>query len=580
VSATIGDLIDSPLGNRYLIPWQWLTPNSKKTLETLFQFAFDEEQDFSRGFAVHHLQFISLADVKAIKYLDYKYVQLAIEEIQKLVFNNKYPELPTISDSEESIGTTHINKFEIYDDLILNASNIEELSEAILGRLDAEFPMSERDKAVVCARATWFTSNPQTLDSIGRDYGLTRERIRQITKKYENPDIQIYGELRFAKLLSAVAVASDSLEDLKKNGAVQSLTREEYLDTDQCKEIMDFLSDSTGWDSFRSQLLRWNTQEAADDVAVERIAKYRSKMGFIDAAFAAKDMNLTVEKTLEIINKKYSRSVMSDTLVLARTEKLVSTFESSVYKQLLVLDTLPANEILAGVRRYALLRNDSMSSLETNYINIIHSLCGNPPTLENFKQTQLYETQLSEADMWLIEIFNSSPNGILHRVEITKYGIESKVNLGSITAYCGSSPIIRPHAKGVYSLIGVNPSNQQVSIHAELALAQDTKVDFQIEFQESNVLLILRPNLNTYASGVILPSREINDIFRDSIFTPSCICGSMGSKQLIKLSKEGFWMGFQGIFAHALQNHGFTTNSRFNLFFNFDLKTVMLDPNN
>jgi hypothetical protein len=291
-------------------------------------------------------------------------------------------------------------------------------------------------------------------------------------------------------------------------------------------------------------------------------------------------MNLTVEKTLEIINKKYSRSVMSDTLVLARTEKLVSTFESSVYKQLLVLDTLPANEILAGVRRYALLRNDSMSSLETNYINIIHSLCGNPPTLENFKQTQLYETQLSEADMWLIEIFNSSPNGILHRVEITKYGIESKVNLGSITAYCGSSPIIRPHAKGVYSLIGVNPSNQQVSIHAELALAQDTKVDFQIEFQESNVLLILRPNLNTYASGVILPSREINDIFRDSIFTPSCICGSMGSKQLIKLSKEGFWMGFQGIFAHALQNHGFTTNSRFNLFFNFDLKTVMLDPNN
>jgi hypothetical protein len=580
VSATIGDLIDAPLGNRYLIPWQWLTVNSKKTMETLFQFAFDEEQDFSRGFAIHHLRFIDLADVKAIKYLDYKYVQLAIEEIQNLVFNQKYPELPTIDDSEQFIGTIHINKFEIYDDLIRKASNIEDLAQAILDRLDAEFPMSERDKAVVSARATWFTSSPQTLDSIGRDYGLTRERIRQITKKYENPNIQVNGEIRFAKSLSDLAVASYSLEDLKENGASQSLTSEEYLDTDQCAEIMGLLSDSTGWNGFRSQLLNWQAQEALDDAAVGRISKYRSKMGFIDAAYAAKDMKLTLEKTLEIINEKYPRLVMSDTLVLARTEKLVSTFESSVFKQLLVIESLPANEILVGVRRYASLRNDAMSGLEDNYIDIIHSLCGTPPTLENFKQTQLYQTELRESDVWLIGIFNSSPNGLLHRVEITKYGIESRVNLGSITAYCGSSPFIRPHAKGVYSLIGKYPSNQQVSTHAELALAQDTAVDFQIEFQGSNVSFILKPNLNTYASGVLLPSREIKDIFRDSIFTPSCVCGSMDSKQLIRLSKEGFWTGFQSIFAHALQNHGFTINSRFNLFFDFDLKTVILDPKN
>jgi hypothetical protein len=580
VSATIGDLIDAPLGNRYLIPWQWLTVNSKKTMETLFQFAFDEEQDFSRGFAIHHLRFIDLADVKAIKYLDYKYVQLAIEEIQNLVFNQKYPELPTIDDSEQFIGTIHINKFEIYDDLIRKASNIEDLAQAILDRLDAEFPMSERDKAVVSARATWFTSSPHTLDSIGRDYGLTRERIRQITKKYENPNIQVNGEIRFAKSLSDLAVASNSLDDLKENGASQSLTSEEYLDTDQCAEIMGLLSDSTGWNGFRSQLLNWQAQEALDDAAVGRISKYRSKMGFIDAAYAAKDMKLTLEKTLEIINEKYPRLVMSDTLVLARTEKLVSTFESSVFKQLLVIESLPANEILVGVRRYASLRNDAMSGLEDNYIDIIHSLCGKPPTLENFKQTQLYQTELRESDVWLIGIFNSSPNGLLHRVEITKYGIESRVNLGSITAYCGSSPFIRPHAKGVYSLIGKYPSNQQVSTHAELALAQDTAVDFQIEFQGSNVSFILKPNLNTYASGVLLPSREIKDIFRDSIFTPSCVCGSMDSKQLIRLSKEGFWTGFQSIFAHALQNHGFTINSRFNLFFDFDLKTVILDPKN
>ncbi len=578
MSATIGDLIDAPLGNRYLIPWQWLTANSKKTMEIVFQFALDEEQDFSRGFAVHYLQFIDIADVKAIKYLDYKYVQLAIEEIQKLVFNKKYSGLPTIDDSEQFLRTININKFEIYDDLICKASNIEDLSEAILDRLDAEFPMSERDKAVVSARAAWFTSSPQTLDSIGRDYGLTRERIRQITKKYVNPNLKINGDLRFAKLLSDLAVASNSSEDLQENGAIKSLTGEDFLEIDQCREIMALLSGSTGWEGFRDQISNWDTQGALDDVVVGKISKFRSKMGFIDATYAAKDLELTLEKTLEIINEKYPRSVISDTLVLARKEKFVSTFESSVYKQLLVMESLPANEILVGVRRHASLRKDSMSGLDINYIHIINLLCGNPPTLEKLNQTQLYQTELSESDNWLIGIFNSSPSGLLHRVEITRFGIESRMNLGTLTAYCGSSPFIRLHSNGVYSLIGKNPSKQDVSTHAELALAQDVAVGLQFEFQSSNILLTLKPNLNTYASGVLLPSREIKDIFKDSVFTPSCICGLMESKQLIRLSKEGFWLGFQSFFAHALQNHGFTTNSRFYLFFDFDLKTVSLDP--
>jgi hypothetical protein len=247
------------------------------------------------------LKLIELADVKAIKYLDYKYVQLAIEEIQKLVSNKKYADLPTLDDSEQFKESTIINKFEIYDDLIRKASNLEDLSEAILDRLDAEFPMSERDKAVVTARVAWYTSNPQTLDSIGRDYGLTRERIRQITKKYENPILEITGELRFARLLSNTAMASNSLEDLQENATIQLLTREDLLETNQCKEIMELLSNSNGWEGFRSQISLWDAQAVLDDAAVGKISKYRSKMGFIDATYAAKDLEFTLEKTIEII---------------------------------------------------------------------------------------------------------------------------------------------------------------------------------------------------------------------------------------------------------------------------------------
>ena len=46
MSATLAELIEAPQGTRFVIPWSWLTSNSKKSIEIVFQFAFDEEQDF------------------------------------------------------------------------------------------------------------------------------------------------------------------------------------------------------------------------------------------------------------------------------------------------------------------------------------------------------------------------------------------------------------------------------------------------------------------------------------------------------------------------------------------------------
>jgi len=578
MSATLAELIEAPQGTRFVIPWSWLTSNSKKSMEIVFQFAFDEEQDFSRGFAIHHLRYTQINDVKAIKYLDYKHVLMAIEEIQKIVHNAKYSELPTVDDTKEVFSGGNMNSYEVYEDMIRKASNLEDLADAILNRIDAEFPMSERDRTVVCARAEWYTSDPQTLDSIGRDYGLTRERIRQISKKFEIPMLELTGELRFAKILSQTAVASKSCDDFQRKAVESFLTSEDYLDISQCESIMKFLSGSSGWQPFLDQLVLWRSLDDEKSQAIGQLTKFRSKMGFIDAAYASKSLGFTPENMIDLIKEKYPRSLSSKSLVLARTGKIVSTFEAAISKQLTLCETLSAEELLVGTRRHASLRNDSMPADDADYIHIIHSLCGNPPTKEKFLKTQLYETELSESDKWLIEVFNSSQSGLLHRVEITKFGIETGMNLGSIAAYCGSSPFIRPHSNGVFSLIGIYPDAIQVATHAELALAQEKAVEMSLEFEGSNVALNLIPNFNTYASGVVLPSREIREIFTDSVFSPFCSCGPIESKQVIRLSKEGFWMGFQSIFAHALQKHSFNANTAFQILFDFDQKKAFLKP--
>lgn len=578
MSSTIADLIESSQGTRYLIPWSWLTSNAKKTMEIVFQFAFDSEQDFSRGFAIHHLRYVDTSDVKAIKYLDYRHVLFAVEEIQKISQSRQYVDLPTIDDSLEFKSEVSIDAYSIYDDFIRKAANLEDLVEAILNRLDAGKPMSERDKAVVCSRADWYSSNPQTLDAIGQDYGLTRERIRQITKKYENPLVEFEGELRFAQELSRVSLLSNSLEQFQESLGDYFLTSEESLDVSQCQMIMQFLPRSEGWDGFIQQLEIWKSEENDQVVALREIKKFRGKMGFIDAAYAAKEIGISIEKAISTIKEKYPRSIVSRNLVLARTGKIVSTFESSIAKQLLFTPSLSAEELLVGARRHASLRNDAMSGENSDYKAIIHALCGNPPTLDTYESDQLYSTELSETDNWLISMFKSSPNGLLHRIEITKFGIESRMNLGSITAYCGSSPFIRMHSNGVFSLIGISPTAAEVSMHAELALSQDKPMELSLDFAGSNVWLMLKPNLNTFASGVVLPNREIKELFAESLFTPECTCGPIVSKQILKLSKKGFWTGYQSIFSHALHLHEFGTSTPFRIFFDFDQKKAILHP--
>ena len=578
MSATLAEMIEAKEESRYLIPWNWLTSNARKSMEIVFQFAFDEEQDFSRGFAIHHLRYIQINDVKAIKYLDYKHVLFAVEEIQKIVQNPKYSELPTLDDSKQDLSGLEFNSFEIYEDMIRKSENIEDLANAILSRIDAEFPMSERDKAVVCARADWYTSDPQTLEAIGRDYGITRERIRQIARKFEIQTIELKGEIRFAKLLSELAISSHSVDSFQEKAIENFLTCEENLDLVQCESIMLFLNNSEGWDPFVNQLTLWRLYDDDKSQAIGQLSKFRGKMGFIDAGYASKSLGLPASEIIALIKEKYPRSVSSGNLVLARTGKIVSTFEACVAKQLILCETLPAEEILAGARRHASMRNDSMPAESSDYLQIIHSLSGNPPVRNTFLKTQLYETELSESDKWLVGIFQSSSNGLLHRVEITKLGIEAGMNLGSITAYFGSSPFIRPQSNGVFSLIGNYPDPVEVSTHAELALSLVGAVQMGLDYQGSNILLSLVPNLNTYASGVLLPNREAKEVFADFVFRPFCLCGPIDSKQVLKLSKDGFWTGFQSIFAHALQKHKFGVSTGYQIFFDFEAKRAILNP--
>lgn len=78
---------------------------------------------------------------------------------------------------------------EPYPDSIDMAENIEELLIAILESFDSFLKIDKRNLAVLHGRNQAFLRKPRTLDEIGAEFSVTRERIRQIESKYANLEI-------------------------------------------------------------------------------------------------------------------------------------------------------------------------------------------------------------------------------------------------------------------------------------------------------------------------------------------------------------------------------------------------------
>lgn len=575
MTASLADFVDQEFGTRQVIPWNWLTSSSKAVLESIFKMNLDSEQEFERGFSVHHLMYINMSDVKAIRYIETSKISMAITEIQNLVRLPKYQSLPTLDD-DDRYSEDPINAFQVYEEMIRKAKTVDSLSESIFARLEAEFKPSPRDTEIIFRRVPWLSANPETLDNIGQEFNLTRERIRQITKRYERPDLPIVGEIKLFARIDELLQAPVSYDDFRQSVLSAGIVIDEDFDCSRFLTLMEIFPKSIEFARLNSKIEEWSEQIKEADKLVEKISKFRRKMGFINAQYVASELGISVHSAIEAVKRRYPRSISSGDLILARTASNTSTFEGAISKQLLLVEELDTDSLLEGAKRHGRIRNDPMQDQESDYLKIIEILCGSPPSHEYFRAHQESEVEFNDLEKWLIYEFRSSRSGMLHRIELVRSAIRSKVNLGSVTAYCGSSPLLRPHGSGVFSLVGCTPTREEVAIHAELALAQDQTFRAEMSFDASNILYTFNPTLNNYASGVLMPSREVKELFNSAVFIPRCSCGNIETVQVLKLKSEGFWTGFQSIFGHALSEHDYGVNSEFRIYFDFQAKTALL----
>jgi hypothetical protein len=239
-------------------------------------------------------------------------------------------------------------------------------------------------------------------------------------------------------------------------------------------------------------------------------------------------------------------------------------------KQFLVNPFLTVSDLREGIERQAGYRGMDLDSPHDDYEGLITKVAGDPPSFEKIKSNLKNDIKLSNHEQWLVDLFNSSETGMLHRDSITESALSRGISLGSLAIYLSYLPIVRTAGPAVYCLVGTKFTEKALLGIREGAKdsAKQTEIAFQVV--GSTISFEIKPNIGTISSGVVFPPKELVNLIRSHSFTSTCVCQELESEQIIKVSKDGFWVGFSAIFRHAYRDHKIPDDSK--LLIKFDLK--------
>jgi len=458
----------------------------------------------------------------------------------------------------------------------LGIDNFEQLFAAINEILVNNFKFDKRSLAIITNRHGAFRSSGKTLEELGKELGITRERVRQIesSKRFK---IELPYQLPLLSDALQVMRNCKDEDEFAEKLETNSISSGEVQSSTQLWNICRIF----GQEAIASEILevqrRWNQTKVDESRMLESVRSMRSTIGLLDISLIVKKFNISEEKAHHLILKCYPRSLKFNSLVLGRTASLDTMLENAISKQLQVKSPLNTEEIVEGIRRTARSRGSVIPGKVDDLKGLIEVLCGNPHRYEYIQDSLIKIVNLRDSEAWLQEVISRSELGILHLHEIASEAIREGFNLSSITVYLNTSPIIRGHGSSIYSLVGTKVDPVLLEKYSNLARStiEQSKIDFEFGMDDTGILKI-QPNLNVIISGIIFLPANLKPIFQNLEFETSCICEKLSSSQKVKFTRSGFWTGFTAMIRHGFSEHGLSKTSDLKLKFDFKNSKVVL----
>jgi hypothetical protein len=554
-------------------------------MKRLFHWQNPIDEFWLEGLSHSMLDDVTVEDVRDLRNVGQKRFDRTLDELRE-VFRVLETELEKrdISLSISSPLSTYEDQINdqiedaILHDPIDSATTIEELRLGILNHFDLYKPIDERVREIILARHYAFGNQEITLESLGERFGITRERVRQIAAKYD--DLVLSSPRESNGLLEKIlklALESNDYVDFAVKMTEEELTEQEDFSIVNAVALCEILQLGDLSDAFLGVYEKWEVHHAEIDEQTKKVAKYRSKVGLIDLDYLCNDLNISHSDGHSVVLRAYPRSIFSGKYVLARTEKLDTTFENVLFKQLLVSENVSCEDLVEGIRRHAVYRKADLPGENFEFTDLVGQLAGDPPKLEILKGNTLEEAELSDTDHWLLECFNSREKKMLHRSELVQMAFESGRNTATIGVYTLFNPLLRNFGQSVYTTIGNQIPDHEFRVYAEMIRKNFPDTEISYIFEGENIVLSVLPNMNALG-GVIFPPKELYRVVQGTTFNPTCTCEKLSSKQKIQFSVSNFWMGFSSIFKHAIDMHSWDLKKPLSISLDFDTKNATLRP--
>jgi hypothetical protein len=440
--------------------------------------------------------------------------------------------------------------------------------------------VDERALAMLKHRHQAFSEPGRSLDEIGKEWRVTRERVRQIVDPLMAVSIQVQGDIPIlSRAVEIFEECEDEDEFISKIANEHMFSGQDFT-WQRLWGVTQILSPE-----YLATRVHKKHQEMQDRVGADSqirglIKKDRSKFGLYDLKVMAKKYKVNEEKAFKLISENYPRSIRSGSLVLARTKNLDTMFENSIAKQLKVKSPLDVPTLLKGIERTGKNRDVGLIGSKQEITDLILKLAGNLPNYQEISKHLIKDIDFQSLDKWLIEIFSNSSLGILHSNDVVNFALnDGNINISSVTVYLLNSPIIRSHGKSIYSLVGTDVSENDLGAYTQIirGTSETSEVAYEM-LDAAKGILTVKPNLNVITSGIVFPPSGSKKVFQGFEFKSSCLCGNLETIQAVKFAPSGFWTGFTAMIRHGFSSHGMTKNSIFRFEFDFDTSRVKLIP--
>lgn len=544
------------------------TPVANSLQRMLMRVSLDDTWNI--GLKYSNLEGLRLSDVHETPSVGLGKAQAMLDELYR-VFSTL-----EVEGSSSSISTLEDLENIPYVGPIDSATNFEEVVSGIYFGFDEIMTIDARANAILHGRFPLFTEELRTLDEIGVEWGVTRERIRQIETKYSAISLGNASKNEALPALVSCLENSSSEGDFIETAKDLNLVGAAKLSTRKLKHALRILEMEDLYQRVLEVESAWQEHGAAENALVTKVQEYRTKLGLLDLGVFATDTKISDEKAFSIVVEAYPRSIRAGNLVLARTNKLDTTFENILGKQLLVFEELSAIDLLVGIERHAGYRNYSVIGSHVDQIALVKAVAGDQPTFDEYKKNANEIPELNESDLWLLETFRNSPTGMLHRNEVTAAALKDQKNVATINVFLLYNPLLRSVGAAVMALADRKIDPVIADQYARIARAAVEPTELEWEFSGSNIHIKFTPNLNMMGAGVLFPPNDLRDMVKEVAFDVLCECRGMSSEQQLRLRPPSFWTGFTGAIRHLTSEHYFAKGESVSMILDFDNKRALI----